>query len=143
MNYLATFVRNARKVLNGLVVDLVAAITVAALPALALAVVMLGARVLRRDANAGSDLAFVVMPEAFLLLLLPLFGAVFVRPAQVQGQGQISSDRADSLPGVAEVLEADVIVKPAAVVVLDAGGKPLGVVHAEHCIDRYKLTKTN
>jgi hypothetical protein len=140
MNYLATFVRNARKVLNGLVVDLVAAITVAALPALALAVVVLGARVLRRDANAGSDLAFVVMPEAFLLLLLPLFWAVFVRPAQVQGQGQISSDRADSLPGVAEVLEADVIVKPAAVVVLDAGGKPLGVVHAEHCIDRYKLT---
>ncbi len=130
--YLASFIGDAGEIHDSLVVGLVAAVGVAALAALALAVLVLGARVRRRDTNSGSDLAFVVVPET-LLLLSALLRAVFVGPAKVQDQGISSCNSADSLPGVAEVLEAHVIVQPAAVVVLYAGGVLLCVVHAQHC----------
>ena len=103
---------------------------------------MLGARVRRGDTNAGSDFAFVVVPET-LLLLPALLRAVFVGPAEVQDQRVCSCNRADSLPGVAEVLEAHVVVQPAAVVVLYAGGVLLCVVHAKHCRHLGHFTQTD
>ena len=131
ISYLAALIGDTGKVLDSLVVDLIAAVPVATLATPVLAVLVLWARLSRRDANSGRYLALVVMPEA-VLLLCPLLGAVLGWPAKVQGQGLFRSDGTDCLPGVAEVLEADVVVESAAVVVLDAGRVPFGVVHAEH-----------